>query len=426
MRIFIGLTEIANYYSNLKEGFEELGVKADFIQESKHPFYAVQKTTFLEKCLQGINHQRLKLSNQFRYLIILRKLLVFLTKIIKTFILIQSIFKYDVFIFGYKSSFIDFRELYLLKFFKKKIIYVFHGSDSRLPYTDGSIMSGDISDLKITECLKFTKRQKKEIKLIEKNADLIVSAYTTSHFFNRTIINFISIGLPYKISKFIDHNYGSNQNQTVTILHCPSHPEAKGTLLIEKAIDSLKQKGYLINYIRITQMPNSTVLKNLQNCDFVVDQLYSDTPMAGFAAEAAFCGKPAIVGGYYTDEDLKMSNIPPSLHCHPEKVEQAIEQLIINLEFRLELGQKAKSFVENYWAPKKVAERYLRLINENIPDEWQCNPNKINYLYGGGLPDWKTKLIIRKMIEKYGIKSLQLSDKAYLEKQFKEFAYSND
>jgi len=173
-------------------------------------------------------------------------------------------------------------------------------------------------------------------------------------------------------------------------------------------------------------MPNSTVLKNLQNCDFVVDQLYSDTPMAGFAAEAAFCGKPAIVGGYYTDEDLKMSNIPPSLHCHPEKVEQAIEQLIINLEFRLELGQKAKSFVENYWAPKKVAERYLRLINENIPDEWQCNPNKINYLYGGGLPDWKTKLIIRKMIEKYGIKSLQLSDKAYLEKQFKEFAYSND
>lgn len=38
MKIFIGLTEIAGYYSNLKKGFEELEIPATFVDLEYHPF----------------------------------------------------------------------------------------------------------------------------------------------------------------------------------------------------------------------------------------------------------------------------------------------------------------------------------------------------------------------------------------------------
>ena len=43
------------------------------------------------------------------------------------------------------------------------------------------------------------------------------------------------------------------------------------------------------------------VLEKMAMSDIVVDQVYCDTPMAGFATEAAINGVPVVVGGYYAD-----------------------------------------------------------------------------------------------------------------------------
>ena len=40
------------------------------------------------------------------------------------------------------------------------------------------------------------------------------------------------------------------------------------------------------------------ILAELARCDFVIDQLYSDYPLPGLATEAAWFGKPTVVGGY--------------------------------------------------------------------------------------------------------------------------------
>ena len=66
---------------------------------------------------------------------------------------------------------------------------------------------------------------------------------------------------------------------------------------------------------------------------FEIDQVYCDTPMAGFATEAAWFGKPAVVGGYgfdYLKTYVPEGMWPPSKTCHPDKIENAIESLIVN------------------------------------------------------------------------------------------------
>src|SRR5207237_5919205 len=100
--------------------------------------------------------------------------------------------------------------------------------------------------------------------------------------------------------------------------HAPTRPGTDGTSLIEGAIASLQQKGHSLRFVKLIDQPHAQVLKALSECDFVVDELFSDTTMASFAAEAAAFSKPAIVGmqGFdklrrYTSPDV----IPPALVC---------------------------------------------------------------------------------------------------------------
>ena len=71
------------------------------------------------------------------------------------------------------------------------------------------------------------------------------------------------------------------------ILHAPSNPNFKGTEEIRDTIKCLKNENIDFEYIEITNASNEKVLAELNACDLVIDQLYSDTPMATLAAEAA-------------------------------------------------------------------------------------------------------------------------------------------
>ena len=122
-----------------------------------------------------------------------------------------------------------------------------------------------------------------------------------------------------------------NEQRLIRILHSPSSPEVKGTYLIRQAINALKAKGYPIDYVEIMGKPNTVVIAELEKCDFIVDQLYSDTPMSGFATEAAFFGKTAVVGGYgwqeveklFSPNQMKLKIETYCAHyrvvCYPEK-----------------------------------------------------------------------------------------------------------
>jgi hypothetical protein len=186
--------------------------------------------------------------------------------------------------------------------------------------------------------------------------------------------------------------------------------------------------GYNIDFITIHGRPFEEVINEIKLCDFVVDQIYSDTPMAGFATEAACFGKPAIVAGYGLEslkEYIPESMWPPSLICVPNDIQNAIEDLILNVNKRNDLGIAAQKFVCEKWNAIEVAKKYLRIINNDIPKSWWLDPFKVSYLHGVGQSEEETKKIIHNLVMKHGKKSLQVSNKPSLENLFLAFSDQN-
>jgi hypothetical protein len=370
-RVLIGLTEVAGYGTNLKKGFEQHGVECNFISFSRLLF-------------------------------------------------VWALINFDVFIFIYNSSFLGLYDLPILKLFKKKVIYVYAGSDSRPPYINGVFMAGDRA-LSAKGCVDLSKKMKDTLLKIERYADYIVDHPAMGHFHEKPFILGLAIGIPYSGT---DITAGSSSHEgSIRILHAPSDPILKGSDKIRGAIELLRQKGYKIDYAEMTMVSHARVLEEISKCDFIVDQAYADTPMATFATEAAWLGKPAVVGSYYADhihDDIPLGFIPPSLFCHPDCMADTIEKLVSDAGYRGHLGRIAMQYVRKNCDVKAVAHKYLMMIEGNVPSEWIFDPCRIRYVFGSGLPEKRVVAIIAGILEQYGAGALRLTDKPELEKCFTE------
>jgi hypothetical protein len=427
-KIFIGPTEIAGYYTNLSVGFKNLGCEVDFYTYNIHPFdyknnielpYLIEKTQFF-----NLHKKKVKFLKKIIF--------YFLAEICSFLWAINAVFKYDVFIFAFGNSLMRFNiDLYLLSFLNKTIISnLGHGSDTRPSFLNGAFHSDtSYSSLSLNDMILLSKKSKKLLKRHQKHTNYIIGYPLSTYFFSeKNFINFLEIGLPSIGDNFntkISEIKELQDQKTIRILHSPSHKIGKGTHLIDNAISNLINKGYLIDFRLISNKSNAEVIDEIKKCDFVVDQVFSDTPLAGLASEAAFYGKPSVVGGYgfeYLRKLIGEDSFPPSKTCHPEDIESAIERLILNKYERLYLGEMAQKFILSKWSRKIVASRYLKIINGEIPDKWWVNPYEIFYLEGYGLPKIQTIKNVKRLIEYKGLKSLQLSHNQKLEKAFFDYA----
>lgn len=423
-RIFIGLREIAGFFHHLKKGFDTLEIESVFVNLNGNPFqYGTDNNP---SWINALNRFSQRMGMKFFGNWILRVIwVVFLQNIISFFIFPFVLFRYDVFIFSSNSTFFFFLDLPILKLFRKKIVYVFLGSEARPVYLNGYVINNDKRGPIIAGII-IARLQKMMISIIDKFADHIINIPPQAYFHSRPFISCWMMGLPHDAQYSGDFSSVIKESSnTIRILHAPSKPEAKGTPVIRQVIQSLKQKGHRIDYVEITGRPNTEVLQELRMCDFIVDEIYSDTPMAIFATEAAFAGKPAVVGSYYANrikDDLPESDLPPSMFCHPDCLEETMERLVVDKDFREELGRKAQEFVINNWSSVKVAQHYLMLMDGSIPPEWLYDPRHIRYLHGCGLSEDKLKKIIAAFLKIGGKKSLCLSDKPELEEMFVQFS----
>ncbi|MEQ9285443.1 MAG: hypothetical protein RIG77_00965 [Cyclobacteriaceae bacterium] len=430
MRVFIGPQEVAGYYSRLTQGFKELGYSCDFLSYKSHKFgYDLPVSNFwLLRTLKSfyVYRENLKSGNLAR-----RIVLGFVGRVIHLVFFITALFRYDVFIFTYGSSlFRKNRDLPIIRFFNKKIIMnVGHGSELRPPYVNGAFQSPDGTRQPSLSMLKdLSEKYSRQITYLERYCSYLVGApYSSSQFSTKRFINWFALGVPIKGASDDKQILVSTTNR-IRILHSPSHPALKGSDIIRTSITQLKDQGYDIEFIELIGRPNAEVINELKKCDFVVDQLYSDTPLASFATEAAWYGKPAIVGGYQLEElksFIKDDMFPPSYLCHPDGITEAIETLIVNTSLRKELGQSAKEFVHHKWVSIEVAKRYIQIVEGEISNDWWLDPKEVTYLYGVGQPACVTKERVLKMIQTYGVDSLQLNHNKKLESAFVQFAQSD-
>jgi hypothetical protein len=419
-RVFIGLVETAGYYGNLHRALRRAGVDATYVNLFGHPFeYAESASTSpVVRLSTWLGRRRTQTPRERLAAKVLWKSLHWVSLVP---LFVWATLRHDVFVYAFKSSFFEFRELGLLRLLRKRIVFVFQGSDIRPSYIDGSEMAAD-RDATIELCIHLTRRKREALDRIERFAHTIVSLPTYSQLLRRPFVSFISVGIPYPIpaTPEVVPSDGS-----IRILHSPSHPAAKGTPRIRAAIELLRGEGLPIDYVEITSQPNDRVLGELARCDFVVDQLYSDTPMSGFPTEAAAFGKPAIVGNWDWEsalEHLVPDHVPPTHRCHPDELEGAIRRLVIDTDYRRDLGESARRFVAERWSPDAVAARYLALFNSEAPPEWTCDPGEIRYVHGVGLEQDRVRELIRGVVDHAGAEALLVDDKPELRQRLLEFA----
>ncbi len=421
-RVLLGLTEIAGYYRGLREGFRELGVEVVFLNLSGHPFaYGGDDENVLVRLIRRCSLKR----SSPRAGRLSRGLWGALEATARCALLAWAAARFDVFIFGFATSFLRFRDLPILKRLGKRIVYQFHGSDSRPPYLDGGDYPPD-QEFSAAELIDAARRRKRRLRTIEKYADVLINIPPQSHFHERVFVQWLRVGLPSRPAEApaVAAPPGPHDGP-VRILHSPSHPAAKGTPAVRRAVEKLKADGLDLELIEIVGRPNAEVMREMARCDLVIDQAYSDYAMPGLATEAAWFARPVVIAGYAAGlwrrllpEDAR----PPTLYCQPDELTDAIRKLATDAELRRELGMKCRRFVETHWSPRQVAAKYLRLIEGDVPADWLCDPKEIDYLAGCSLPEQVARRRVRQVIEAGGVEALQLADKPELERRLVRFA----
>lgn len=424
-RILLGTVEIAGFYGALRDGLRELGVAAALYTVEPHPFgYGEDRETERFALVRWTRATRRRANAAALRHPYSRLPWRALELALQPFLLAWAAFRFDAFIFGYGTSITAFPavELRLLKLLGRRIVCVFHGSDTRPPYMDGSVPAADGAEGRA--CVALSVRARARARLADRFADCVVENPSSAHFHARACAHVLLLGIP--VRRPPRPCEGSRAQGPIRILHSPSNPVVKGTGLVVAAVDRLRARGHDVELVLVTGKPHAEVLNELARCDFVVDQLYSDTPMAGFAAEAASFGKPSVVGGYAEEVFARWippAGRPPTLYVRPEEVEEAIERLVVDVDLRLELGRRARAYVEEHCTPRRVAERYLRLIRGAVPPEWLFDPREIGYVHGCGLPEDRARERVAAVLAEAGPAGLCVSDKPGLERRLVAFAH---
>ncbi len=397
--VLIGFREIAGFCRNLRAGLEEAGARADFVDLFADPrAYADGPPRGAIGAVTRIRARRASARG-----ILARAWWTAADRVAMIGFFAWAMFRYDAFIFRSSSSFFRLRDLPLLRLLGKRVIFVYLGSDSRPSYLNGSELAP--ARRPTARGLSSTTAAKRRLlRRVERYATAIVSHAPSSQLHARPFASFLALGIPYPTTAG-DSAPPTPKGSTVRALHAPSDPEGKGTARIREAIERLRGQGVAIELREISGQPNAEVLHALTECDFVIDQAYSDTPMATFGAEAAALGRAAVVGGYGWD-DLRRATpaeaLPPAQLSHPEDLEQAIRQMCLDLDYRDKLGTAAHRFVRSRWSPVEVARRYLALIEGSNPTAWMVDPLSITMAHGAGLSRDRASAAVWGIVDELG------------------------
>jgi hypothetical protein len=416
-RVFLGLVEIGGYYRNLCEGLRSLGVQCTFVDLSGNPFdYERERQPLGLRLIENVARRKRRARGPGRVA------LAVVVRLVKVPLFLWAVARFDTFVFGYRSTFFAYRELGLLHRLGKRIVYCFHGSDARPAYLDGSVMAPEWGR-SVDDCLAEVQRTRAALARIERYADAVVSHAPYGQFHKRPFVAFLALGIPTRDVRA--HPRADTVAGPVRVMHAPSHAAAKGTMEIRAMVARACTEGYDAELVEVTGQPHDRVEAELARADLVFDQLYSDTPMAGVAAEAASAAVPALVAGYEAhpiSDDVPIGRLPPTAYCTPSEAYDNLVRLLRNPEQCRRLGATAHHFVTTEWAADEVARRWLQVLDNDLPSDWLVDPADIRYVHGGGIPEGRARQLVTQIADTAGPSALGLDDKPELLRSLLAFA----
>ncbi len=413
-RILIGLTEIAGYSGNLCAGFRAIGVDAETLnlQPNHFDFEHDRPSTLLQRALQRASRARLGSPPGTAR----RRLHAVAQAALQPLVLVEGLWRYDVFVFLYDTSFLRQHELPLLKALGKKVIYIMCGSDDRPPYLDG----GQMARLDGVEaCVERVRSQKRMLRRVERWADVVITNPSHGLLHERPFVSFPIVGIPRLIEDAPPDAEPGGRDGPLRVLHAPTNPVAKGTDSIASTFEALREEGHPVELEIVRGVTNREFRERLAHCDLVVDQVWADTQMDGVTADAALAGKPTVLGGYGWDELdplLPPSLLPPSIRCRPEELGEVVARLAGDSGELRSLGASARAFVQSRWNAQAVARRLLDLLAAPPPAEWVVDPAELRYVLGWGQPADRSAELVREVVRSGGVAALGLRDKPLVER----------
>jgi hypothetical protein len=420
MRVFVGPLEVAGIGAGFVQGLRASGASADLICAYTHRFaYAAQVAP--APIVRWWAHWGTRRAALPATRPLSKGLAYALQFLLGLGVLAWAARRYDAFVFLYGETITNTRlDLALLRWLGKRTVVVFVGSDARPPYIDGGWFPAD-RPFDAEAARRAAARQQRKVVRLERQADLCVNALATAHFQRCRFVDWFALGIPRAAQAPTPAPAGS----VLRVLHSPSNPVLKGTARIRAAVEGLRARGLSVELVTIEGRPNAEVMQALRDCDLAIDQLYSDTPMAAFATEAASVGRAVLVGGYNAGGlDLQTADLPmpPTRFVRPEVFEEALEALAVDPAERERLGAATRAFVAAQWSPAAVGQRLLRLLRDEIPAAWWREPAQVTHLHGCGLTEDVARDRLRALLDRFGAGALRLDDKPALRAAFVAFA----
>ena len=213
----------------------------------------------------------------------------------------------------------------------------------------------------------------KRIKQWNKYSDIIISGFMVDSIprWDVNIPSPFTININEWQSKE-EYSLNNGRNGIVKIIHTSNHRGFNGTHFIINAINNLKSRGYLIEFILIENTPNEEIRKIIKTADILVEQLI----FGGYAfsgIEGMSSGLPVLSNldnDFYTKHHYRFSFLKecPILSTTPENLEENLQLLIERPTLRKEIGIASRKYVEKYHSQHSAFKLFKRIYDKLFLD----------------------------------------------------------
>ena len=292
-------------------------------------------------------------------------------------LLAWAVAKHDTFVFGFASSFFAYLELPLLKLLRKRVVYIFPGSDSRPPYLNGAVARPEDARVNPDALVRTTRRTKPRVRTIERWADVVVANPLSAQLHERPIVSYLAAREPRVASRSTPRGIGSRSRGARSV--ATRSEGVRRDPVDGRASSSARAPTRLVELSGVPRArPGSAAGRRL-----VVDRSTPTSRSSGFAGEAAGAGRQVVVGGYGRDEieeHCAVGRFRLSCSVVP-RISRASSSASRPRRAHRELGESACTFVEDELRSRDVAQRLLDAIDGRRP-EWTFDQQRITYVHG--------------------------------------------
>ncbi len=331
MRIFVGLTDVANITATYAEGFRALGHEVFSAVWNRSYFYPDSQYDLV------IDDRKPGTASASSPLALLRMA----GRLLRT----TSVLRCDTAVL-FAPAVLPTHVYYpVLSLLNKKIISAFWGSDIRYWYAFAEEMTLLGAQDEIAPFFEYARTRsgggyfdkQRTIRTAEKYSDLIISQPDCGQLQRRP---YMRAHVPLNLRNYKFNVPGRTRP---LILHAPSVPAAKGTDVVLAAIRELEQEGVSFDFRLIEKMPNAELRALLSDSDILVDELYSAT-VGGLSAEGMATGNAVLVR--YMSDYSKVPPGCPAVNVNKSTVKNVLRDLILDVPKRMDLANKGRPYVE--------------------------------------------------------------------------------